>query len=59
MTGDPKRLLGGYATDSLTDAERRELLRAALDDQALFDTLVEEEGVRGSPADAEARRSTS
>ena len=46
MTSDPKRLLGGYATDSLTEAERRELLRAALDDQAVFDALVEEEDLR-------------
>ncbi len=46
MSGDPRRLLGGYATDTLTDEERRELLRAALDDQELFDALVEEEGLR-------------
>jgi len=46
MTRDPRRLVGGYATDSLTEEERRELLRAALDDQELFDTLVEEEGFR-------------
>ncbi len=56
MTGDPKQRLGGYATDSLTDAERQDLLRAALDDQALFDTLVEEEGLRELLADAEARQ---
>ena len=43
---DPKRLLGGYATDSLTEAERHELLCAALDDQELFDSLVEDEGLR-------------
>jgi len=43
---DPKRLLGGYATDSLTEAEREELLRAALEDQELFDSLVEDEGLR-------------
>jgi hypothetical protein len=46
MTGDPKRLLGGYATDTLTEDERRELLRAAMDDQELFDALLEEEGIR-------------
>ncbi len=56
MTGDPKQRLGGYATDSLTDAERQDLLRAALDDQALFDTLVEEEGLRELLADPEARQ---
>jgi hypothetical protein len=56
MTGDPKQLLVGYATDSLTDAERQELLRAALDDQALFDSLVEEEGLRELLVGAEARQ---
>ncbi len=56
MTGDPKRLLGGYATDSLTEAERQELLRAALGDQKLFDALVEEEGLRGLLADPAARQ---
>ena len=56
MTGDTKRLVGGYATDSLTEAERQELLRAALEDQELFDTLVEEEGLRELLADPEARQ---
>jgi hypothetical protein len=46
MTRDPKRLLGGYATDSLTEEERSELLRAALDDQELFDAVLENEGLR-------------
>lgn len=56
MTGDPKRLLGGYATDSLTDAERQALLRAALDDQEVFDSLVEEEGLRELLAEPEPRQ---
>jgi hypothetical protein len=56
MTDDPRRLVGGYATDSLTDAERRELLQSALDDQQLFDTLAEEEGLRELLADPEARQ---
>jgi hypothetical protein len=56
MTRDPKQLLGGYATDSLGDAERRELLRAALEDQKLFDALVEEEGLRELLQDPEARQ---
>jgi hypothetical protein len=43
---DAKRLLGGYATDSLTEAERRELLQAAIEDQELFDALVREDGMR-------------
>jgi hypothetical protein len=43
---DPRRLLGGYATDTLTEAERRELLLAALDDQELFDAVLQEDGLR-------------
>ena len=53
---DPKHLLGGYATDSLGEAERNELLRAALDDQELFDALVEEEGLRQLLQDPAARQ---
>jgi len=56
MTRDPKHLLAGYATDSLGEAERRELLRAALDDQALFDELVEEDGLRELLQDPAARQ---
>lgn len=53
---DPRRLVGGWATDSLTQAERRELLRAALDDQALFDELLAEEGLREVLEDPVARQ---
>jgi hypothetical protein len=53
---DPRHLLGGYATESLTEAERNELLRAALDDQELFDALVEEEGLRELLHDPAARQ---
>lgn len=56
MTRDPKHLLPGFATDSLGEAERRELLRAALDDQSLFDALVEEEGLRELLQDPAARQ---
>lgn len=43
MTGDEARkLLGGYATGSLTEAERRALLEAALENQDLFDQLAGE-----------------
>jgi hypothetical protein len=56
MSPDPKRLLGGYATDSLTDDERRELLRAALDDQGLFDAILEEEALRELLESPEARQ---
>src|ERR1051326_1560331 len=41
-----QKLIGGYATGSLTDDERRQLVEAALDDQELFDTLQEEQGLK-------------
>jgi len=41
MTPDEARnLLGGYATGSLTEAERQALFAAALEDQELFDDLA-------------------
>jgi hypothetical protein len=46
---DSNQLLPGAALDSAARAERSERLRAALEDQALFDALVEEEGRREPP----------
>lgn len=43
---DIERLLALYAADALTDAERKELYAAALQDQALFDQLAEEDSIR-------------
>lgn len=43
---DTRDLLGGYATQSLSPEERRRLLTAALDDQELFDELVDQELLR-------------
>ena len=56
MTHETRHLVAGYATDSLGEAERGELLHAALDDQALFDTLVEEDGLRELLQDPAARQ---
>jgi hypothetical protein len=56
MSDEAKRLLGGHATDTLTDAERRELMRAALADQETFDRLLEAEGLRELLADPAARQ---
>jgi hypothetical protein len=55
VSRDPRRLLGAWATDSLAGEERQELLRAALEDQSLFDALVEEDGLRELLADPAAR----
>jgi hypothetical protein len=50
---DLEKLLGGYATGTLTAAERQALFSAALEDQALFETIMAEEPLRelfGDPA---------
>ena len=39
---EARKLLGGYATGSLTEAERTALVQAALEDQDLFDELAGE-----------------
>lgn len=41
-----EKLLGGYATNSLTDSEREQLFVAALADQVLFDALANEQPLR-------------
>jgi len=40
---EARKLLGGYATGSLTEAERRGLFEAALEDQELFEELAGEQ----------------
>ena len=39
---DMRKLLGGYATGTLTDAERKALFEAAMEDQTLFDAIADE-----------------
>ncbi len=47
MTQDEiRKLLGGYSTGALTDAERERLFTEALKDQALFDALADEDALR-------------
>ncbi|MBL8214161.1 MAG: hypothetical protein JNK87_25800 [Bryobacterales bacterium] len=43
---DPRRLLSGYATGNLSEAEAQELLQASLHDQELFDALADEQVLR-------------
>ncbi len=43
---DIEKLLGGYATGTLTPEEREALFTAALEDQTLFDALAREEPLR-------------
>jgi hypothetical protein len=50
-----RKLLGGYATNSLTEAERKALFEAALDDQELFDALQQEDALKELLADPVSR----
>jgi hypothetical protein len=50
-----RKLLGGYATDRLTADERRILFEAALEDQALFNALQNEDALRELLDDPVAR----
>jgi curli production assembly/transport component CsgG len=51
-----EKLLGGYATGTLTPPERDALFQAALSNQALFDALAGEEALRELLHDPESRR---
>jgi hypothetical protein len=56
MTNEQARkLLGGYATNSLTEAERKALFEAALDDQELFDALQQEQALKELLSDPVSR----
>jgi hypothetical protein len=52
---DIRKLLGGYATGTLTDAERKTLFEAAMEDQALFDTIADEGVLKDLLDDPQAR----
>jgi len=51
-----QKLLGGYATDTLSEAERSALFAAALGDQELFDALAKEQALREVLHDPAARQ---
>jgi hypothetical protein len=50
-----RELIGGYATGTLTPEERAALMQAALEDQSLFDALMDEEALRETLADRALR----
>jgi Carboxypeptidase regulatory-like domain len=52
---DIQKLLGGYATGTLTPEEQQALFEAALSDQELFDALAHEEALREVLSDPSAR----
>ena len=51
-----KNLLGGFATDTLTDHERELLFTAALKDQELFNALADDQALRDFLSDPVSRR---
>jgi len=53
---DIEKLIGGYATNTLTPEERRTLFEAALEDQALFDAIAREEALKEALEDPRVRR---
>jgi len=50
-----RKLLGGYATNTLTESERNALFEAALDDQELFNALQQEQALKNVLDDPAAR----
>jgi hypothetical protein len=51
-----EKLVGGYSAGNLTPQEEERLLEAALQDQALFDELMEQQPLRELLADPQVRR---
>ena len=50
-----RQLLGGYASGTLSEAERKLLFAAALDDQELFDAMADEQALKDLLDDPESR----
>src|SRR6202035_3296109 len=53
---EARKLVGGYATGSLTEAERSALFEAALEDQELFDELAGEQVLKEALDEPGARQ---
>ncbi len=53
---DLEKLLGGFATNTLTEEERKALFEAALTDQALFNALADEQALKELLDDPHSRR---
>lgn len=56
MAASWEHLLGGYATNTLTEEEKRQLFEAALQDQTLFDAMADEEAFKAMLDDPAARQ---
>jgi len=46
VTDETRKLLAGYATNTLTEAERKSLYEVSLNDQEVFDALHEEQALK-------------
>ncbi len=57
MADSADDLLGGYATSTLTKEEQKQLFAAALENQELFDRLVDEDALREAFDDSNTRAS--
>jgi hypothetical protein len=53
---DLEKLLGGFATDTLTPEEKQTLCTAALQDQQLFNALADEQALKELLSDPDVRR---
>src|SRR5881628_1310640 len=53
---DIRNLLGGFATDTLTDRERELLFTASLTNQELFNALADDQALRELLSDPASRR---
>src|SRR5262245_36881056 len=53
---DYEKLLGGYATGTLTDEERKALFQAALHDQVLFNALADDQALKELLDDPSSRQ---
>ena len=56
MSKSWEQILGGYATNTLTEEEKSQLFEAALHDQALFNTLADEEALKALLANPDSRQ---
>ena len=56
MSRSWEQMLGGYATNTLTEEEKRQLFEASLRDQELFEILADEEALKSMLDDPEARQ---
>jgi hypothetical protein len=52
---ETRHLLGGYASGTLSDSEKKLLFEAALEDQVLFDAMADEQALKDLLDDPESR----